>query len=187
MKRRLAAVATALACTVATPAFARPHHSTYHHYTNRHHYSRHLTAQIQCDRFGCKSVSQGYAKASSAYAKASPAPTRRSAARVATRTPIGGGHDPRPRAWCGWWMRHYLGVADRSYNLARNWAHYGMRANGPGIGTIVVWRGHVGIITGRTQTGWVVKSGNDDHAVRERERSLRGAIAFRLPTNVASR
>lgn len=121
------------------------------------------------------------------YAKASPAPIRRSARRVASRTAIASGGDPRPHAWCGWWMRHHLGVADRSYNLARNWAHYGMPASGPGIGTIVVWRGHVGIITGRTETGWVVKSGNDDHAVRERERSLRGVIAYRLPTNLASR
>ncbi len=186
MKRRLAAVATVLACTVATPAFARHHHTTHHHqyYSTRHYHLRSAAAQIQCNRFGCMPVSPIYAKPS----PASPAPARRSAARRTSRTVVASsGGDPRPHAWCGWWMRHHLGVADRSYNLARNWAHYGMPASGPGIGTIVVWRGHVGIITGRTETGWVIKSGNDDHAVRERERSLRGVIAYRLPTNLASR
>ena len=104
-----------------------------------------------------------------------------------------GGHarvtrgDPRPRAWCGWWLRHELGVSDRAGNLARWWARYGSNARGPAVGAIVVWRHHVGIITVRTETGWIVRSGNDGHAVRERERSLRGAIAFRLPSQVASR
>lgn len=89
-------------------------------------------------------------------------------------------HDPRPARWCGWWLRQHLGVSDRSLNLARNWALYGSNAGGPGIGVIVVWRHHVGIITGRTASGgWVVKSGNDGRAVRERERNLRGVIAYR--------
>lgn len=96
------------------------------------------------------------------------------------------GNDPRPRAWCGWWLRQYLGVKDRAGNLARWWADFGTRASGPAVGVIVVWargrgRGHVGIITGRTDSGWIVKSGNDGHAVRERERSLRGVIAYRWP------
>lgn len=89
--------------------------------------------------------------------------------------------DPRPRAWCGWFMRQYLGVKDRAGNLARWWAHFGTPAHGPAIGVLVVWRHHVGIITGRTDGGWIVKSGNDGHAVRERERSLRGVIAYRWP------
>lgn len=91
--------------------------------------------------------------------------------------------DPRPAAWCGWWMRHHLHVADKRGNQARWWAHYGIRAFGPRVGVLVVWPHHVGIITGRTGDGWVVKSGNDGHAVRERERSLRGVIAFRYPRN----
>ncbi|MDE2022456.1 MAG: hypothetical protein KGI71_06110 [Patescibacteria group bacterium] len=78
-------------------------------------------------------------------------------------------------------MRHHLGVADIRGNLARWWAGFGSRASGPGIGVLVVWPHHVGIITARTDSGWVVKSGNDGHAVRERERSLRGVIAFRYP------
>jgi len=89
--------------------------------------------------------------------------------------------DPRPQAWCGWQMRQWLGVADRRFNLARAWARFGQPAGGPEVGVVVVWRHHVGLITGRGGAGWIVKSGNDGHAVRERVRSLRGAIAFRRP------
>ena len=63
--------------------------------------------------------------------------------------------------------------------LARNWAAVGSNAGRPGIGVVVVWRHHVGIITGRAGSNWVIKSGNDGHAVRERPRSISGAIAFR--------
>lgn len=86
----------------------------------------------------------------------------------------------RPQAWCGWQMRQWLGVADDAYNLARNWAHYG-RPSVPGVGVLVVWSHHVGIITGRDlrNNKWIIKSGNDGHGVRERPRSIAGAIAFR--------
>lgn len=93
--------------------------------------------------------------------------------------------DIRPHAWCGWWMRHHLGVSDLRGNLARWWAHFGSNAHGPAVGAVVVWPHHVGIITGRTDKGWVVKSGNDGHRVRERVRSVRGAIAFRWPDRMA--
>ncbi len=85
-------------------------------------------------------------------------------------------HDGRPRRW---YMRHLLGVADTAFNLARNWVHYG-RATSPHAGVIVVWPHHVGRIVKMLSGGSaVVLSGNDGHAVRERARSLRGAIAFR--------
>ena len=89
-------------------------------------------------------------------------------------------NDYRPRAWCGWWMRQQLGVRDANFNLARNWARYGNRAAGPGIGVVVVWNHHVGRIVGPC-TGHVclIQSGNDGHAVRTRLRSVAGAIAFR--------
>lgn len=87
----------------------------------------------------------------------------------------------KPRAWCGWWMRLHLGVANPAGNLARWWARYGSAAPGPAVGTIVVWSHHVGIITGGTSGRWIVKSGNDGHAVRERMRSVANAIAFRYP------
>lgn len=86
---------------------------------------------------------------------------------------------PRPYAWCGWWMRTVYGGGPE-YNLARNWANRGSNAGGPKVGAVVVWHHHVGVITGKTPKGqWVVKSGNDGGAVRERARSVAGAIAFR--------
>jgi hypothetical protein len=84
----------------------------------------------------------------------------------------------RPRAWCGWWLGRQLGMANRNLWLARNWASVGRKAQ-PGIGIVVVWRHHVGIITGRAGNKWIVKSGNDGNTVRERPRSIAGAIAFR--------
>lgn len=89
--------------------------------------------------------------------------------------------DPRPAAWCGWQLRQWLGVSDRKYNLARAWAHYGSPAGGPAVGAVIVWPHHVGLITGHTALGWVVKSGNDGRRVRERVRDVSRAIAFRWP------
>lgn len=94
--------------------------------------------------------------------------------------------DPRPGKWCAWWLRRELGIARSAfrpyeYNLARAFRYIGSPASGPAVGAIVVWRSHVGIITGRTESGWQVKSGNDGGRVRERVRSLKGAIAFRWP------
>jgi hypothetical protein len=81
----------------------------------------------------------------------------------------------RPRAWCGWWMRTQLGGGPE-YNLAANWRNYG-RSSGPQVGAVVVWPHHVGIITGRSADGrWIVKSGNDGNAVRERAQSVAGAV-----------
>ena len=87
--------------------------------------------------------------------------------------------DGRPRSWCGWYMRQRKGIADRSYNLARNWTRWGSPSR-PRAGVIVVWRSHVGEIVnyegGCTAT---VHSGNDGGAVRTRERNICNAIAFR--------
>jgi hypothetical protein len=92
------------------------------------------------------------------------------------------GPDVRPRAWCGWWMRQQLGVADRRFNAARAWASYGRPSPGPCIGCIVVWRHHVGRITGHDGHNWIVTSGNDyGGEVRTRPWSVRGAV-FRLPS-----
>jgi hypothetical protein len=92
----------------------------------------------------------------------------------------------RPRAWCGWWMGRHLGMHDRRLWRALAWRHVGRAAHGPAIGVVAIWsrgkgRGHVGIITGKTVHGWVVLSGNDGNAVRERVRSVSNAIAFRWP------
>jgi len=89
------------------------------------------------------------------------------------------GAGPRPRRWCGWWMRTQLGGGPE-FNLARNWRRWGRPAGGPQVGAVVVWNSHVGMITGRAANGqWIVKSGNDGGRVRERARSVSGAT-FRV-------
>jgi hypothetical protein len=89
-------------------------------------------------------------------------------------------HGHRAKAWCGSYLSKHLGKSDRRLALARSWASEGMNAGGPGIGVVVVWPHHVGIITGQTPDGqWIVHSGNDGGAVRTRARSLARAIAFR--------
>ena len=84
----------------------------------------------------------------------------------------------RPRQWCGWWMRTQKGGGPEM-NLAWNWSHWG-RASSAQVGAVVVWPHHVGMITGRSSDGrWIVKSGNDGGQVRERARSVAGAV-FRV-------
>jgi hypothetical protein len=84
----------------------------------------------------------------------------------------------RPRQWCGWWMRTQRGGGPEM-NLAWNWSKWGS-PSGPQVGAVVVWRHHVGEITGRTADGrWIVRSGNDGGRVRERARSVAGAV-FRV-------
>jgi hypothetical protein len=95
--------------------------------------------------------------------------------RSASAGPIGG----RPSAWCGWEMRQLVSSdPGPSFNLARNWTHWGQP--GPaGVGAVVVWPHHVGKIVGQEDGTWIVESGNDGHAVRTRARSIAGAIAIR--------
>ena len=81
--------------------------------------------------------------------------------------------------WCGIYLGKYLGKPDRRLWVARNWAREGSNAGGPGVGVVVVWPHHVGIITGRSSSGWIVHRGNDGGAIRTRERSLAGVIAYR--------
>lgn len=89
--------------------------------------------------------------------------------------------EARPARWCGFYARTQVrNDPGPAFNLARNWARYGRPSRGPQVGAIVVWSHHVGFITGRTSRGWVVRSGNDGGRVRERPRSVAGAIAFRM-------
>jgi hypothetical protein len=82
---------------------------------------------------------------------------------------------PRPRQWCGWWMRTQLGGGPE-YNLAWNWRKYGSPAS-PQVGAVVVWRHHVGIIVGEASNGkWLVRSGNWGGRVATAARSIRGAV-----------
>jgi hypothetical protein len=95
------------------------------------------------------------------------------------RTARRGGLGGRPAAWCGWEMRQLVSAdPGPEYNLARNWARWG-RSGPAGVGAIVVWPHHVGKIVGQEGGEWVIKSGNDGHALRTRPRSIAGAIAIR--------
>jgi len=78
-------------------------------------------------------------------------------------------------------MRHEVGRdPGPEYNLARNWAHYGTPAAGPAPGVIGVMPHHVFKVIAVDGPGRVLAiSGNDSHAVRTRERSTRGVIAWR--------
>jgi hypothetical protein len=89
----------------------------------------------------------------------------------------------RPRdcygiAWCGCWLRHYFGLADRALNLAINWARMGVAATADSA-NVVVWRHHVGRLLAHRAGMILVQSGNDGHAVRTRWRTLRGVVALR--------
>jgi hypothetical protein len=85
---------------------------------------------------------------------------------------------PRPGKWCGWWMRTQRGGGPE-FNVAWNWRKYGSPTV-PQVGAVVIWRHHVGEITGQTADGrWIVRSGNDGGRVRERARSVAGAV-FRI-------
>lgn len=91
------------------------------------------------------------------------------------------GIDGRPHAWCGWYMRHEVGRdPGAAFNLARNWAHWGSAASGPGPGIIGVLPHHVFKVIEVLGQGLVLAiSGNDGHAVRVRPRSTAGVIAWR--------
>jgi hypothetical protein len=82
--------------------------------------------------------------------------------------------------WCGLYMRHQVGRdPGPAYNLARNWAHWGVAAQAI-AGAIVVWPHHVGRIVGPCRGRMcLINSGNDGGRVRTRMRSVAGAIAFR--------
>jgi hypothetical protein len=204
MVRLLGASALALTMmTAAADAAHRRHHTTQAGFRHAHHarhplahrhyaFDRHRAQQGSSDRrYAIEQDPPRYRGDSrhdameGAYAAYDPQADRRYAYRrdpverhtTVYDTPRLGG---RPRAWCGWYARQIVGQdPGPAYNLARNWAHWG-RPSGPGVGVVVVWSHHVGMITGRDANGqWIVKSGNDGHAVRERARSISGAIAFR--------
>jgi len=158
MKKKLVAVLALLATVVLfsqSSAQARGHHHR-HSKHSVHHGAKYVHAARSHHRYGYRA--------------------NRIARRNGVRVARSGG---RPSAWCGWWLGNHLGMNKRDLWLARNWASVGSKAGGPGIGVVVVWRHHVGVITGRSGSRWIVKSGNDGNRVRERVRSISGAIAFR--------
>jgi hypothetical protein len=198
MKAILFAVASIFVVTAsATPSLARPLYkgsaesssasghqsrasrSAHRTVRYRHHYASrgHRTA-----RDGHKYASRGHSARSSRHHYASRGhSTRSSRHQYASRGSSTRSHHAtgaKPARWCGWWMRAQKGGGPE-LNLARNWRSWG-RPSGPRVGAVVVWSHHVGMITGRTASGqWIVKSGNDGGRVRERPRSVAGAV-FRV-------
>jgi hypothetical protein len=162
--------ASALALAMMTPAAQAAHHYRHHsgHYASAHHRYYHQARHYRGHhRFAVYRSHRRFAVRQDSGSQGD----------GFRQVRVGGG---RPRAWCGWYARSLVGRdPGAAYNLARNWARWG-RPSGPGVGVMVVWSHHVGMITGRTPDGqWIVKSGNDGHGVRERPRSIAGAIAFR--------
>jgi hypothetical protein len=157
MKLTTLTVAVAAVTVFAQSAQAHEHrHRGYHHVARSH---RGFAAEADASFGGLGFSGQSY-----------DAQPQRTASRG-----VGG----RPAAWCGWEMRQLVGSdPGPSYNLARNWAHWG-RSGPVGVGAVVVWPHHVGKIVGQENGQWVVESGNDGHALRSRARSISGAIAVR--------
>jgi hypothetical protein len=160
---KLMTLAVAVTATVAfahcAEARARMHHHYRHHY--RHEARRHVVRDVHWVR---REHRRWRYEPGDVYA---------------SRYRSGDGYGPRPRAWCGWEMRQLVSSdPGPSYNLARNWAHWG-HAGTAGIGAVVVWPHHVGKIVGRDDGMWVIESGNDGDRLRTRARSIAGAIAIR--------
>jgi len=181
MRAVLAGIAIVLACACATSAQARTQRLSHHHHrhtSHRHHHALHHRSHHQYHHRHRSHTQTRHVLHYSSHAYAWHHHHRRH------RTASGRlhyGQSGRPAAWCGWYMRRLVGRdPGPAYNRAREWAHYGSDAGSPKVGTIVVWRHHVGQIVGRAENGrWIVRSGNDGHAVRTRARSLAGALAFR--------
>jgi len=188
MKAIIFAVASLVVVTAsATPSVARPYYqgmaassiSSGHRSPalrqasrSRGHYTRHYTATHHSRHYSSTHRSRHYSSSSRSRHHVQHA--GRSYGKRTARAGVGA----RPSRWCGWWMRTQKGGGPE-YNLASNWRHWG-RPSGPRVGAVVVWSHHVGMITGRTAGGeWIVKSGNDGGAVRERARSVAGAV-FRV-------
>lgn len=70
------------------------------------------------------------------------------------------GGDPRPGAWCAWYVRQQKGISVAYGNLAHGLMRWG-RPSGPEVGAIAIWRRrHAGIIVGSCPGGVLVRSGN---------------------------
>jgi hypothetical protein len=179
MKLGTLTMAVAAACVLAQSAEARTYHHHYTYYRHEYrHYARRNEYRLEARRHGYAwryAAEAGGGYAGGAYGQGW---SRQWSGYGLRRTAYRGGYGPRPAAWCGWYMRQLLGVANPAFNLARNWAHWG-HSGAPGVGAVVVWPHHVGKIVGREGGQWVIQSGNDGHAVRTRPRSIAGAIAVR--------
>jgi hypothetical protein len=171
MKLMTLAVAFAATMALGHSAQARVRHSHARHYSHEARRSSGRVRSAWREHYGRRDYAGAGADDGWRYAS--------DAQPLGRSTRYGGGYGARPSAWCGWEMRHLVsGDPGPSYNLARNWAHWG-HAGPAGVGAVVVWPHHVGKIVGRENGEWVIESGNDGHALRTRPRSIAGAIAVR--------
>lgn len=177
MKKLVLALGLAL---LTTPALAHPVHKVHHH-AHVHRYASHHRTSHRYERrrgsahaFHHRNVHYEFRRRLQHHAVGAYAGTA-SAGRPGDCAGI---------PWCGCWLRHVFGIADKAFNLAAHWATFGS----PGAaapGNIAVYRHHVALIRGNCDgAGCVMISGNDGHAVRTRYRSLRGAIAIRQPSGM---
>ena len=172
MKSTTLAIAAAAIVVFAQSAQAREHHY-------RHHHHRLMSGGSAEPQWGWAPSGQFASQPQDYPAPAAFGFSTPGAASYPQRSAYRGSVGGRPAAWCGWEMRQLVGSdPGASFNLARNWAHWGH--SGPaGIGAVVVWPHHVGKIVGQENGEWVIESGNDGHALRTRPRSIAGAIAIR--------
>jgi hypothetical protein len=182
MKLTTISVAAAAIAVFAQSAQAREHYR--HHRYHAAHFARHYSSPGRGGHaaqnmfaghgqsyFGQSDFSQNY----SGQNYSNQVYPERSAYDGYIGAHVGG----RPAAWCGWEMRQLVsGDPGPSFNLARNWAHWG-QAGPAGVGAVVVWSHHVGKIVGLEGGEWIIESGNDGNRVRTRPRSIAGAIAIR--------
>jgi hypothetical protein len=183
---RIVVFATALfGVTVVLPfdgAGARPYSSAKSSSSHHLHksYVRYHAPKSYAKRPARKSYAKhdarkSYAAYRSRKSYANGGPRKPAKLQVRASASASAGVGARPARWCGWWLRTQLGGGPE-LNLARNWKSWG-RPSGAQVGAVVVWSHHVGIITGRASNGqWIVKSGNDGGRVRERPRSVAGAV-----------
>ncbi len=160
---------------IASNADARPKSKRTYHTSSNSNAGHHRTH---------RSAKRGHRHASRSHARKRGSRSTRRSYRRGERMSLGyssygssrrSGAGPRPRRWCGWWMRTQRGGGP-AYNVAWNWRNYGRPAS-PQVGAVVVWRHHVGQIVGRASNGrWIVQSGNDGGRVRSRARSIAGAV-----------
>jgi hypothetical protein len=162
MKTTTLTVAAAAIVMFAQSASAREHHRGHYHHHHRMAASRGAFGQAESAGPALPNGLFGFAGANASLDR--------------TVAALRGRDQARPAAWCG---RRLVGTdPGPSYNLARNWAHWG-RPGPAGVGAVVVWLHHVGKIVGQQNGQWIIESGNDGHAVRARPRSIAGAIAIR--------
>lgn len=85
--------------------------------------------------------------------------------------------------WCAHFLNMVLrksGHAAPATGYAPAYAGYGRRS-GPSVGSIAVFRGHVGLVVGRSGSNLEILSGNYGHRVGIGPWPIARAIAFRTP------